>query len=125
MPAAISSNFAHIGLLVGAASVMASSSEESREDRKSGRHLRHSVRASRILNAIPAVAGGKKTEKSPLGEREPGVNPGQACCCNGPRGPDKQATAQAGRRRGGRSQKTGRAGGIVLTYQEPMQPAAP
>ena len=66
-----------------------------------------------------------KTNESPLGEREPGANPGQACCCNGPRDPDEIATAQAGRRWGGRSQKTGRAGGIVLTNQEPMQHAAP
>jgi hypothetical protein len=60
-----------------------------------------------------------------LGEREPGANPGQACCCNGHQTSTTKPLQKREGVEGGRSQKTGRAGSIVLTVQEAMQPKAP
>lgn len=82
-------------------------------------HLSRTVLADRILRLA------KKNRSNSLGEREPGENPGQACCCNGPRNPDKKPL----RKREGvgvaEARRPAERDGIVLTTQDPMQPSAP
>jgi hypothetical protein len=79
----------------------------------------------RMRLAIGASRSPDNESRSLFGEWEPGANPGQACCCNGHQTSTTKPLQKREGVEGGRSQKTGRAGSIVLTVQEAMQPKAP
>src|SRR5579883_26313 len=81
---------------------------------------------SRPIDA-PAPSGcvTRPDRTRPLGAREPGASPGQACCCDGPINPRRVSHCASGKASGGPKPEDRPSGGIALTSRGTMQPAVP